>query len=135
MQEDKVILSTIYDELFPKKLTKADRRKIEILESAIRTYAELGIAYVSYEDIARKAKISRPLVQHHFPDKYQLFVMAMKLVRAQFQELAVKSIKDAKDPVEKFKEYVRSTFRWLAAYPEHARVWLFFFYLCPSAMK
>ena len=126
------ISQTLLEQLFPKKLSKSDLKKIQILESAVKTYATLGIGYISYEDIARTAKTSRPLVQHHFPDKRGLFIMAIKLVRAQFQELAVAAIIKEKDPLNQLKEYIRSTFYWLEQKPHHARVWLFFFYLCPA---
>jgi len=122
---------TIYEQVFPKTLTKADRRKIQILESAIQTYTTLGIEYVSYEDIARAAGISRPLVQHHFPDKKELFISVVKLIRAQFQELAVEGLSKQSEPVGQLKEYIRATFYWFEKWPAHAHVWLYFFYLCP----
>src|SRR5262249_9760247 len=83
------ITASISAQLFPSKLSKADLRKLKILDGAIRTYSSLGIDYISYEDIARESKTSRPLIIHHFPDKRELFEMAIKLIRAQMQELAI----------------------------------------------
>ncbi|MGZ3743584.1 MAG: TetR/AcrR family transcriptional regulator [Pseudobdellovibrionaceae bacterium] len=124
------LTATIYRELFPPNLSKAEARKIKILEAAIKTYSDLGIEYVSYEDIAREAKTSRPLVQHHFPDKRELFLTCMRFIRAQYQELAVKYISQAKGPQEQLIFYIRSTLPWLRDYRPHVSAWLFYFYLC-----
>ncbi|MGZ3768998.1 MAG: TetR/AcrR family transcriptional regulator [Bdellovibrio sp.] len=124
------LTASIYRELFPATLSKADKRKLEILEAAIKTYADLGVEYVSYEDIAREAKVSRPLVQHHFPDKRELFLFCVRFIRAQYQELAVHYISQAKGPREQLIFYVRSTLPWLKDYRPHVSAWLFYFYLC-----
>jgi AcrR family transcriptional regulator len=129
------INQTIYGELFPRALSKADQKKLIILEAAIQTYAELGIEYVSYEDIARKAKVTRPLVNHYFPDKKILFESAMKFIRAHFQELAIRELERTSSPKEKLQIYVRSTMTWVHVSPVHAKAWVFFFYLCASDSK
>lgn len=129
------INQTIYGELFPRALSKADQKKLIILEAAIQTYAELGIEYVSYEDIARKAKVTRPLVNHYFPDKKALFESAVKFIRAHFQELAVRELEKFPSPQDKLEAYVRATMTWVKVSPIHARTWVFFFYLCTSDSK
>lgn len=129
------IQRTIYEELFPRVLSKSDKKKLVILEAAIQTYAELGIEYVSYEDIARKAKVTRPLVNHYFPDKKILFENAIKFIRAHFQELAVREISKFTSPNDQLKAYIRSTISWIKVSPVHAKTWVFFFYICVSDSK
>ncbi len=124
---------SIYEQLFQPQLSKADLRKIQILEAAIDTYAQLPLDYVSYEDIARAAKISRPLVLHHFPEKRDLFATMVKFVRAKMQETAVEELSGARpDALARFKAYINSTFKWLSTQPDHMRVWIFHFYVCAS---
>ncbi|MGE0526146.1 MAG: TetR/AcrR family transcriptional regulator [Bdellovibrionales bacterium] len=130
--EPEPLTRTITDQLFPSRLSRADQRKLKILEGAIRTYASLGVDYVSHEDIARQSQTSRPLVIHHFPDKTELFEMAIKLIRAQMQELAVNRLTAASDPRAQLVAYVESTFEWVRLYPLHIRTWLFYFYACAS---
>lgn len=123
---------TLFDEIFPRTLSKSEQTKLAILESAIKIYSELGIEYVSYEDIARKAKVTRPLVNHHFPSKRQLFELAIKYIRSQFQQLAVTAIQQEISPTEQFRAYIRATIYWPRTFPSHAKTWVFFFYLSIS---
>ncbi len=123
---------TLFNELFPRTLSKSEQTKFAILEAAIKIYSELGIEYVSYEDIARKAKVTRPLVNHHFPDKRQLFELAIKYIRTQFQQLAVNAIQKEKSAMDQLKAYVISTVQWTRTSPAHAKTWVFFFYLSIS---
>lgn len=125
----------IYEELFPRSLSRADLTKLRIIEAAINTYSELGIDYVSYEDIARTAKLNRPLINHHFPDKHILFEVAMKFVRAKFQELAINEIRRQITPEDQLKAYVKSTVNWAITNPTHVKAWVFFFYQCMSDSK
>ncbi len=129
------ISKTIYAELFPKNLSKSDRRKIEIIEGAIEAYSEVSFESVSFDDVAEPAKTSRKLVQHYFPDKKELFETSMKLVRAQFQILAVEALSKAKSPAEQFDEYVRSTFYWVRTQPKHVKSWMLFFLVCAQQPK
>lgn len=132
MNTSSKIQKTIYGELFPTQLKKSDETKLKILDAAIDTYADLGINYVSYEDIARAAGITRPLIQHYFPDKKELFLTAMKYVRAQMQTVAVERIQAIEKPLEQFKEYVRSNFYSFEKKPNLMRAWMFFYYICAS---
>ncbi len=129
------VSKTIYQELFPKKLSKSDKRKIEIIEGAIRAYAIVDFNSVSFDDIAKPAKTSRKLVQHYFPEKQELFETSMKLIRAQFQVQAVEAISKAQSPLDQFKEYVRSTFYWAKNQPQHAKAWMLFFMVCSQTPK
>ncbi len=129
------VSKTIYDELFPKKLTKSDKRKMEIIEGAIRAYSGVDFSSVSFDDIALPAKTSRRLVQHYFPEKSDLFETSMRVIRAQFQVLAVEALSKADTPLEQFEEYVRSTFYWVKAQPLHIRSWLLFFLVCSQKSK
>jgi AcrR family transcriptional regulator len=122
----------LMNELFPKKLSKADRSRLKILEAAIETYADIGIDYISVEDIARKAKTSRPLIQHYFPVKYDLFLFAMRFIRAQFQDIAIAHVQTARNSKDRLTKYVESTFEWAEKKKSHTKSWAMFFYFCAS---
>ena len=135
MQNRRDINRTLYNELFPERLNRAEARKLKILEAAIETYAQLHVNYVSYEDIARSAQMSRPLVQHHFPDKVALFIKVVQLIRALMQRTAVEAISKASDSPAQMEAYVRATFSWLRENPVHGQAWLFFLYGCPTEKR
>lgn len=120
-------LST-YAELFDHQPPRVQRRMIQILEAAIRNYFTLGIEKTTYESIAKAGKISRPLIQHYFKDKDEIFVMALKYIRVTFQKLAIDGIARAQSHEGQMKEYVGSLFEWLQKYPMHAKVWNLMYY-------
>ena len=133
--KSKIISKTIYQELFPKQLSKSDKRKIEIIEGAIRAYASVDFDSISFDAVATPAKTSRKLVQHYFPDKNELFETSMKLIRAQFQVLAVEAISKAQTPKAQIEEYIRSTFYWAKSQPLHTKAWMLFFQICAQKPK
>lgn len=49
-----------------------ERRRAAILAAAIELFAERGMDNVNFGDIARKARLSRPLVYFYFPDLEKL---------------------------------------------------------------
>lgn len=125
----------IYSDLFPLTLSKSDKRRIEIIEGAIRAYASVDFQHVSYDDIAEPAKTSRRLVRHYFPDKDELFAFTMKVVRARYQALVVDAISKVNDPSEKFEAYVRSAVSWPKALPKHTQAWILYFLVCSQDLK
>lgn len=100
-------------------LTKEFRRRkaISILSAAIENYAELGLENTTYEAIAKRAKVSRPLIFQYFRDYEDIFYNSVKLIRVHFQEFAVKAMAHEDSPAEKLKSYVRSTFAWQEMHP------------------
>lgn len=46
--------------------THADCRKLQILETAIIVSMDVGLQNLTAEHIARKAKVTRSLINHHF---------------------------------------------------------------------
>lgn len=54
-----------------------EQRRQEILRAAIRLFAERGVENVTFGDIAKAARLSRPLVYFYFPDLETLFLEAV----------------------------------------------------------
>ena len=129
------IKQQIYNDLFPKKPSKSDKRRLEILEGAIKAYAQISYKHLSFDDVANPAKTSRRLVQHYFPDKNELFDMAMKMIRGQYQTLVIEAISNAESPEERFAEYVRSAVMWPRVLPLHVRAWFLYYLVCAQEPK
>lgn len=49
-------------------------RRQQIIDAAVRIFAERGVENVTFGDIAKAAKLSRPLVYFYFPDLQSLFL-------------------------------------------------------------
>lgn len=120
----------LYASLFPRTLNRSEKRKMQILHSAVAVYASVGIQAATYEDIAKHCDVSRTLILHYFPDKEDLLRLVMQFVRADMQESAVQAIQSASDPQAQLEAYIRSTFAWIRKKPDYATVWLLFYYLC-----
>lgn len=52
-------------------------RRQQIIDAAVRTFAERGVENVTFGDIAKAARLSRPLVYFYFPDLQSLFFEIM----------------------------------------------------------
>ena len=76
----------------PKRRREEDRekRRAQILRAASELYARKGLENVTFGDIARRARLSRPLVYFYFPDQRTLFLetvlRAQEGLRARFEE-------------------------------------------------
>lgn len=119
------------NELFPRKPSKSQQTKLRILEAAIHSYVKFGIERTTYEKLAELTGVTRPLIMRYFPDKNEIFKLAMQYIRTEMQQSAVGAIAFAGPSNEKrIEAYVHSTFDWLEKKPKHARVWLLFYYYC-----
>lgn len=125
----------LYGELFPTELSKSEKRKLEILEGAVKAYGSVDFNHVSYDDVAEPAKTSRRLVQHYFPDKDELFATAMKLIRTMYQDSVIESLSSALTPQEQFAGYVRSAVNWAHLQPLHVRNWILYYLVCAQQTK
>lgn len=122
-------------ELFEPKLGRADRAMLSIIEGAIVCYAKAGIDGVTMDEIAKSSGVSRSLVIHYFKTQREVFNLAVKHIRLEFQRLAIRSIQVADTPIAKLEAYVDSTFQWIEKHPKHARVWLLHLYGCSVGVK
>jgi len=116
--------------LFPRPVSRAEKRRIQILEAAIACYATHGIEDTTYERIAAKCKASRTLIIHYFPDRDDLIRLVFQYIRADMQQAAVEAIQSAKTPEKILLAYVQSTFDWIAKKPDYNAAWMLSYYHC-----
>lgn len=122
--------------LIEPRLTVGERTMIKILDGAIKCYGRSGFDGASFEQIAKAAGVSRPLLTHYFKDKEDLFAMAAKRIRLQFQQMAIDAIQAAGDsPEGMLRGYVGSIFDWVELHPVHVRVWMLHYYECATQAK
>jgi AcrR family transcriptional regulator len=123
------------DGLFARAATRAERRKLEIVEGAIRSYAKQGIDGTTFDTIAKEAKTSRPLVLHHFKTKEEIFTLSIKFIRLNYQNYVDAQLEKETDAVARFKVYVSQSLRWRAEFSQHAQVWVLFWFQCTYDKK
>lgn len=126
---------TVWKQLFPEAPSKSQVTQLRIAEAAIRLYAKAGAQSTTFEDIATAAKVSRALILRYFPTYPALMMFMAKYIRAQFQELAVRSINQADGAKAQLEAYVDCTFDWSKQYPHHVKVWIYFYYICALEPK
>ena len=123
-------VSAIYSGLFELEPSRSQRRIAQIVEGALKSYATVGIENTTYDTIAKCSKMSRQLVLHYFKSKDDIFDMAVKYVRVNFQRVAVEAMEPVIDPKARLEAYVRSTFVWMRDFPTHTHLWRLNFYYC-----
>ena len=63
-----------------KQVTKLkERRKEEIIESALKVFCEKGYAGATINDIVKKAKCSHGLFYHYFDSKKEIFIRSSRI--------------------------------------------------------
>ena len=100
------LTQTVLAELFPSAPSRAQKRQLQILEAAIKLFAKVGIESTTYDQIAIECEVSRPLIQHYFPDREELAFLALTYIRGNLQKIEVDAILAAPTPEAKVKEYV-----------------------------
>jgi AcrR family transcriptional regulator len=128
--KDNAIFKTLLLDSVGGEPTKGQVRQAQILEAAIKNFATVGVENTTPDKIAKTCKISRPLVLHYFKDVEEIFQLAVKVIRAEFQRMAVVAIEKEAKPTGRLKAYVHSSLDWVDLRPLHVKVWLLFFYRC-----
>lgn len=118
----------LYKSIFAFTPSISESRMIQIIEAAIECFATLGVEESTYAVIAKKARISRPLVHHYFPDFEDLWVLVIKYIRTHYQELVIAEIKSEKSAKDQLRAYIRSALDWTITHPKHFSIWMLFFY-------
>ena len=129
------IYFTLFDEFFKKSPTKSERRKLQIVEKTIHELATRGLDATTHESVALACGITRALVQHYFPDRDELLLLAFRFVRAKFQKICVDEIAKKTTPAEQLKVYVETACSWQKFAPLDAKVWVLFYYYCGIKKK
>jgi AcrR family transcriptional regulator len=78
----------------------AARRRRQLLEVALRVFAEQGFYVTSMSDIAEAAGVTKPVLYQHFASKRELYGQILTEVGNQMQEAIVKAVASADGPRE-----------------------------------
>jgi TetR/AcrR family transcriptional repressor of bet genes len=131
---------TLMGEILPQKASKSQLRKIQIMEAAIEISAAEGLDGTTYDRIASYCGTSRQLVQHYFPKREEMFLLAIQYLRSNARKVVYEQIDklvppDSPDLVARLAAYVSGTFHWFSRYPSHTKVWPIFYSYAASKKK
>jgi AcrR family transcriptional regulator len=96
-------------------------RKQEILEAALRGFAERGLAGTTVEEVRKRSGASVGSIYHHFGDKEGIAAALYVDALRDYQEGLLAALDDGADPERTVRALVRHHLRWVAADRDRAR--------------
>ena len=91
----------------------AARRRHQLVEVALRVFAERGFHDASMNDIAEAAGVTKPVLYQHFTSKRELFSELLTDVGAELQETITKAVAAAQTPHEMVELGFGAYFRYV----------------------
>lgn len=96
----------------PTRLPAARRRR-QLLEVALKVFAEQGFFVTSMSDIAEAAGVTKPVLYQHFRSKRELYSQLLTEVGNQIQEAITKAVTSANSPREQVEQGFAAYFRFV----------------------
>ena len=84
------------------RLPAAERRE-QLLETAIRLFAERGYSGATTSELARAAGVTEPIIYRHFNSKKDLFIAVIERTGQRTTEMWEGQLAIAKDPAQRLK--------------------------------
>lgn len=91
----------------------AARRRRQLLEVALRVFAEQGFYVTSMSDIADAAGVTKPVLYQHFSSKRELYAQLLGEVGHRLQEAITKAVASASTPREMVQEGFAAYFNFV----------------------
>lgn len=114
---------------FDIEVSRKDRKKLEIIESAIHCLARQGIEGTTLEAVAKISGISRQNLIYYFADKSALIDAVIRYKTATAQSIVAKRVQAADTPEKRLFAAIEGNFEWARTYPEQTAVtWLMYHY-------
>jgi AcrR family transcriptional regulator len=118
-----------------KKITPSRNREQTlnvIFEECVDLASEIGLENLQAEQIAKRCRVSRTLLNHYFPKdlKRSLRRFLIERVLEDFRAYIDDALKGQTHPEKILKIYVRSHFAWGREYPSKLSILLSFFPQC-----
>ncbi|MFI7616625.1 TetR/AcrR family transcriptional regulator [Nonomuraea terrae] len=88
-------------------------RRAQIVRYAIETIADVGYAKASFEEIARRAGISRSLISYHFAGRDELVAEVLTSVYTRAADYMTAKIAEAKTPPDMLESFIRGNLAFI----------------------
>ena len=96
----------------PTRLPAARRRR-QLLEVALKVFAEQGFYVTSMSDIAEAAGVTKPVLYQHFTSKRELYGQLLTEVGNQIQDAITKAVATAQSPREQVEQGFAAYFQFV----------------------
>jgi len=94
-------------------------RKEQIINTTIATIAEKGYPNTSLNEIAKKAEISKGVINYYFSSKELLINHVIEKIAIDLNEAVVNAMSKEENASGKITAYVRSSFQYMLSNREH----------------
>lgn len=109
------------------QVSKSEKTRIRCMQAAISILSQNGLADLTYEAVARRAGVTRPLVKNYFPSLADLIHDATGISVKDFQLELVSAMDKEKSPEKKLATYLKHMMGWVRNYPAETGFWLCFY--------
>ena len=92
----------------------APRRRRQLLDVALRVFADRGYHATSMNDLAETAGVTKPVLYQHFRSKRALYLELLEDVGGQLRDTIVKATAQADGPREQVRAGFRAYFTFVA---------------------
>ncbi len=118
----------LFEQIAEFKQSKADMRRMVILNAVIDCLAEDGLHSLTSLNISKRTKMLRSHINYYFPNQEKMIGAAIQYVVLTGQEITVAHLTVANHPTERLLAHTKATFTWFERYPKHAAVMLLLHY-------
>ena len=92
----------------------AARRRQQLLDVALRVFAERGFHPTSMNDLAEAAGVTKPVLYQHFNSKRELYLELLDAVGSRLQDAIVTATASAEGPRQQVEQGFTAYFRFVA---------------------
>ncbi len=133
---EKLVLQALarndWSEILVLSKKKVFRRKLQIVDAFIKRVEVQGLLDISHSSLAKDCRVTRQLVDHHFPTRNSLILLAYRFVYARLQKQVSDSVVARSGFANQFRAYILGCASWVARNRADARFLIQFYALAPT---
>lgn len=100
--------------------SKGDKSKVQIIETAINMYSDIGYDRTSFQKISKKLKLSHTAPIYHFKNKLGLFKAVLDYVFTRAEKIVTESYSESDGLEEKLAKFIKGHITWTYIFKKEA---------------
>jgi AcrR family transcriptional regulator len=114
-------------EVIGRSLSKSERRRLEILDVAIKVIGEIGGERLTFDSVAKPLGLTRAHIKYYFDDTDEIIDLCLEYMVRKSQSIVSARINEQLEPKAKLKAYVKAQFEWLGSNKAFSGIMLYMF--------